>query len=309
MFYLSDETAIKIHTAPDGNIWHAAGLNLPENSNQTLDTFLLSNLISKLSTNVRVIGVPQNAELIANLYLRKRSKELATICIAGPNVCESMEELKDPVTTIFRMRDVILPLSCGGWHEMTPVEYAVYALLARKQRTADWFDSGSRLFYEAHPLYKLLSFIPGVSHKDAADLITTIIDPRWYVDRRRADNAVKLALYLGLTPKIQRRVSDVKQLLRRGRDLRCNIVLRCWKTQSPDAVDFNSPQNFLWRIWRSAGEGSKGDLRASQAFVRYLYANWLDVLTARRGPRDGFFMLDRFFQSPAEREAFADHFA
>jgi hypothetical protein len=309
MFYLSDETAIKVHTAPDGNIWYAAGLSPPENSNQTIDTFLLSNLIGKLNTNVRIIGVPQNAELIANLYLRKRSKELATICLAGPNVCESLEELKDPVTTLFRMRDVILPTACGGWHEMTTLEYAIYALLARRHRTADWFDPGARLFYEAHPLYKILDFIPAISHKDTAELLTTIVDPRWYVDRRRADNAVKLALYLGLTPKIQRRVSDVTQLIRRGRDLRCHNVLRCWKTQDAETVDFNAPRNFLWRVWQSAGRGPKGDLRASQAFVRYLHANWLDVLTSRKGSRDGFFMLDRFFQSPAERAAFADHFA
>lgn len=309
MFYLADETAIKLHTAPDGNIWYAAGLNPPENSNQTLDTFLLSNLVSKLSTNVRILGVPQNAELITTLFLRKRSKELATLCIAGPNVCESLEELTDPVITLFRMRDVALPLSCGGWHEMTPVEYAVYALLARKQRGGDWFDASSRMFYEAHPLYKILNFIPGLSHKAAADLLTTIIDPRWYVDRRRADNSVKLFLYLGLTPKTQRRVSDTKTIIRRGRDLRCHTVLSCWKTQTPDNVDFNAPANFLWRIWRGAGEGPRGDLRASQAFVRYLYANWIDILTTRRGPRDGFFMLDRFFQAPAEREAFINHFA
>jgi hypothetical protein len=308
MFYLSDETAIKLHTAPDGNIWYAAGINPPENSQQTLDTFLLSNIISRLSTNVRILGIPQNAELIANLYLRKRGKELATICLAGPNVCASLEELKDPVTTLFRMRDVCQPVACGGWHEMTAVEYSIYALIARQRRACDLSDSASRVFYETHPLYKVLNFIGGISHKDAALLLTTIIDPRWYVDRRRADNAIKLNLYLGLTPKIQRRVSDNTKLLHRGRDLRCSTVLRCWKTQEPHTVDMQAPENFLWRVWQYAGGDVKGDLRASQAFVRYLHANWLDIVSMRKGPHDGFFLPDQFFKTPAEQTAFINYF-
>jgi hypothetical protein len=309
MFHLADETAIKLHTAPDGNIWYAAGINPPENSQQTLDTFLLSNLISRLNTNIRILGVAQNAELIANLYLRKRGKELATICLAGPNVCAAMSELNDPVMTLFRMRESWFPLACGGWHEMTSVEYSIYALLSLHRRGRDLADNTSRIFYETHPLYKRLNFIGGISHKDATMLLTTIVDPRWYVDRRRADNAIKLNLFLGLTPKIQNRVSDTTKLLHRGRDLRCSTVLRCWKTQDPGVIDFQAPQNFLWRIWRAAGEGAKGDLRASQAFIRYLHANWLDIASSRKGARDGFFLPEQFFKTPAEQQAFATHLA
>jgi hypothetical protein len=310
MFYLSDETSIKLHTADDGIIWYAAGINPPVSSNQTLDTFLLSPVITRPSTNVRILGTPRNAELIASLYARKRGKELTTICLAGPNICESMQELADPVLTLMRMRDVCAPLSCGGWHEMAENEYHIYALIARAQRTDDdWYDATARIFYESHPLYKAINFVAGVSHKDVAVLLTTIVDPRWYVDRRRADNRVKLDLYLGLTPKTQRRVSDDNKLIHRGRDLRCFRTMSCWKTTTPDKVDFNDPACFIWRIWQVAGGGAKGDLRASQAFVRYVYSNWLDALTTRKGSQDGLFMADKFFKTPVERQAFSAHFA
>lgn len=310
MFYLADETSIKLHTADDGIIWYASGINPPESSNQTLDTFLLSPVISRPGTNVRILGIPRNAELITSLYARKRGKELATICVAGPNVCEAMQELSDPVLTLMRMRDVCVPLSCGGWHQMAENEYHIYALLARANRSGkDWYDSTARIFYEAHPLYKAINFVGGVSHKDVAQLLITIVDPRWYIDRRRADNRAKLELYLGLTPKTQRRVSDDKKLIHRGRDLRCWQVMNCWKTAAPDTIDFNAPENFIWRIWQAAGEGHKGDLRASQAFVRYVNANWLDSLVIRNGQRDTWFMADRFFKAPAERAAFVNYFA
>jgi hypothetical protein len=307
MLYSADETAVKLHTDKDGIIWFAAGINPAENTNQTIEAFLLSPVISRLSTNIRILGVPQNAELISRLYIRKRQKELASVYLAGPNVCESLQELADPISTLLRMRDVILPVSCGGWHELTDKEYAIYALLARRCSSDNWFENFAKLFYAPHPLYKVLDFVGGLAHKQTAMLLTTIIDPRWYVDRRRPDNPSKLDLFLGLTPKIQRRVSDNPLTLKRGRDFRCSNVLRCWKTQDPALVDFSAPENFLWRIWRAAGAGAKGDLRASQAFVRYLRLNWLDRLAQKRQLSDGLFLPDRFFKSIEEQEAFAAH--
>lgn len=306
MIYLSDETATKLHTGTNGVIWYSVGLNPPENSNQSLDTFLLSHHIARISTCVRVLGVPQNAELLTSLYSRKTRRELAGICVAGPNMCESMQELVDPVVTLLRMRDVYAAASCGGWHEMTESEYIVYSLLNKQKRGADWFDKSAATIYAAHPLYPVINFVRGINHKAAAELMGTIIDPRWYVDKRRPDNPSKLELFLGLTPRIQTSVSAGPGSEYRGRYARCRQVLNCWKTQDAESVDFDAPENFLWRIWRSHG-GTKGDLRASQVFVRYLRANWIDALIQRKGVQDKFFMADRFFKASAERTAFLAH--
>jgi hypothetical protein len=299
-----DEISVKIHTAPDGIIWYSTGINPPECSGQILDTFLLSPVIGRLSTAVRILGVAQNAELISSLYLRKTRREIASVSVAGPNICESALELNDPVTALTRMREVYWAASRGGWHELSAPEYYIYALLARKLRHADWFDNATNMFYQSHPLYKVLNFIEGINHEHAVNLITTIIDPRWYVDRRRPDNPAKLNLYLGLTPKSQNRISNVKQLISKGRDFRCALVLNCWQTREAAEVDFDSPNNFLWRIWRKAGGGAKGDLRASQAFVHYLRSNWLEILTHKKLGANVFFLHDGFFKSDVERDAF-----
>jgi len=66
-----------------------------------------------------------------------------------------------------------------------------------------------------------------------------------------------------------------------------------------------APGNFLWRVWREAGGGVKGDLRASQAFIRYLRANWLEIITQKKLGANTFFLPDFFFKSDEERNAFA----
>jgi hypothetical protein len=84
-------------------------------------------------------------------------------------------------------------------------------------------------------------------------------------------------------------------------------VLNCWKTQHSGAVDYELPQNFIWRVWKAAGGGPKGDLRASQSFVRYLRMNWLDALISRPGVRDYMFSIGDFFKTDAERKAYVAH--
>ena len=153
---------------------------------------------------------------------------------------------------------------------------------------------------------RALSFIPTLSERHAAELLAHIIDPRWYVDRRAPDRSAKLELYLGLTPRIQNQVENTQCPLSNNRQRRAAAVLAAWRTEEPAALDLQDPANFLYRIQRVAG-GTKGDLRASQAFVRYLRHNWLAALETRQGVRDGLFAPDLFFKTPAEIAAYKEH--
>jgi hypothetical protein len=85
--------------------------------------------------------------------------------------------------------------------------------------------------------------------------------------------------------------------------------LSAWKTKDYDEVDIKDPANFLYRIWHTAGGGKKGDLRASQAFLRYVHDNWLAGLEQRTGVRDGLFAPDLFFKRAAECDAYRTHMA
>jgi hypothetical protein len=220
-----------------------------------------------------------------------------------------MADKADPKLVLLKMRALHLSPACGGWHSISMLDYPTYAMLARMLRTNFVFDDAASTYYHLHPAYRALSFIPTISPEEVAKLLTTIIDPRWYVDLRLPERTSKLELYLGLTPKIQTRVSDKAQILARTREFRCANVLACWKTVEPDLIDLAAPANFLYRIYRVAGGGTKGDLRASQAFVRYLRHNWLAGLERRHGVKDGLFAPNLFFKSPTEIESYTQHMA
>jgi hypothetical protein len=307
MYGPQDETIIKLHTADDGNVWYARGINTSKNSEQIVDSFLLSSVVSGMGLTFRILGVRQNAELICALYHRRYKGEVRSVEIAGPNILDNQHELSDPGTVLMRMRSAMVSPACGGWHALTMHDYPTYAMLARLTRNNFVFDDTASSYLYMHPAYKALTFIPTLAKSEVAKLLVTTVDPRWYIDRRRPERIKKLELFLGLTPAIQERVSNPKRLLSKSRELRCSTVLRSWKSQEPEAVDFKLPENFLYRIWHAAGGGYYGDLRASQAFLRYLNDNWLAVLENRKGVKDGLFAPNLYFKTPAEIEAYEYH--
>lgn len=302
-----DETTLKLHTALDGMVWYSRGIGPPCNSGKTVDTFLLSAVLSGMGVCVRVLGTARNAELIASLYIRQHKSEIRSIEVAGPNTLQNSQDVDDPRSVLRQLRQIALSPAAGGWHQLTLADYPTYALLARMTRSNFLFDSAAETYLRLHPVYRALTFIPTVSLPSAAKLLVDIVDPRWYVDSRMPDRAAKLELFLGLTPQIQTAVSNTDNILTKRREFRCAGVLNTWKTLSADEVDMHAPENFLYRVYAFHSGGPKGDLRASQAFVRYLRYNWLAALENRNGARDGLFAPDLFFKMPGEIETYKKH--
>lgn len=306
MYHAPDENAIKLHTAADGNVWYASGIRPPKDSGQTVEAFMLSSVVSGVGATVRLLGTIQNAELISALHLRRFKGEIRSVEVAGPQSFTATE-LEDPKLVIMKMRGLALSSACGGWHVISLHDYPTYAMLARIARADFEFDEIAKTYMTLHPAYKALSFIPTLVMEEAARLLTTIVDPRWFVDLRLPERTSKLELFLGLTPKTQAIVSADGAKLVKARARRCANVLACWKKEQPANVDLSQPANFLYRIHAAAGGEARGDLRASQAFVRYLRHNWLAGLEHRTGVKDGLFAPDLFFKSPAEITAYTEH--
>lgn len=309
MFPTPEEQTLKLHTANDGCVWYSKNIGPPVNSEKIADEFLRSPLWTEFGKTVRVIGAVQNAELIATLYLRRYKREVGSVEVAGPNILNSKSDLNDPKIVLLQMRAVGLAAACGGWHTVSMSDYPTYAMLAKLNRANFSFDDTTIAYLQMHPVYKAARFIPTLNEEYLARLLTTIIDPRWYVDKRLPERAAKLELFLGLTPQIQAYVSTPTRILRRGREFRCLAALNTWRIEDPASVDLTNPANFLYRIYNAAGGGVRGDLRASQALVRYLRHTWLAGLETRRGAKDGLFAPNLFFKTPAEIEAYNQHIA
>ena len=307
MYGALDEKITKLHTADDGCIWFCRGADEVKNSECKLDDFLRLPVANGFGNVFRLLGVARNAELIASLYVRRKDREVRAIHVAGPNTLAVPEELRNPELAILRMRSLASSPAAGGWHEVSMADYPTYALIARMARNKEDFDDAVATYLRLHPAYKALQFIPTLCPASVAYVLSRIVDPRWFVFPGRHGAETKLLLFLGLTPQVQKRVSVADALLTTARDVRCTYVLNSWKTASPDSVDLKNPANFLYRIWRAAGGGWRGDLRASQTFIRYLRDNWLAGLDSRIGPADGLFAPDLFFRLPAEAAHFRDH--
>lgn len=309
MFRPLEETTLKLHTDSDGCVWYAKHIGPATNSGKIADEFLRSSVLAGFGKHVRILGTARNAELISTLYLRKYKREIERVEVAGPNILNSTEDLDDPRLVLMQMRATELSAACGGWHAVSMADYPTYAMLARLNRANFEFDEAAHSYLKMHPVYKAAMFIPHLDPEYLSRLLTIIIDPRWYVDKRLPDRAAKLELFLGLTPQIQERVSNPASMLKRNRELRCATVLLTWlnKKEHPLAADLENPANFLYRIYKAAGGGPRGDLRASQALVRYLRHNWLAGLETRKGVKDGLFAPNLFFKTPAEITAYEKH--
>jgi hypothetical protein len=303
----TDETSIKLHVGPDARVWVAAGVSPAYNSGKTTEDFLATDGLKGFGALIRIIGIPQNAGLISGLYLRRASREVVSVEVAGPNILNNSAEADNPELAIRRMRAVQLSSAAGGWHTLSNTDYPVYALLSKHFLKPKEFDVALQAYFKLHPAYKAASFIPTISSFLTAQLFCAIIDPRWYVDTRSPDRTSKLELYLGLTPQTQAKVSNSKKIITGLRTFKCASVLAAWKTKQPDEVDMGDPANFLYRIHAHYGGGATGDLRASQSFVRYIRHNWLAAIENRVGPKDGLFVPNMFFKTPEECAAYTAH--
>lgn len=295
----------RLQLGADGSLWHATGLSAPS---VTADyRGLIDEIGQQASPHFRVIGSSFNAPLIVELYQRYCSPRLSgRLEVASPNLCESEQELRDPTISLYRMRQWNVPPSLGGWHRVDELDYPIYAMSAQFQRDRGRVGEHLRLLWKSHPLYHDLTFLPTINHDAVIDVVTMVMDPRWFIDTRNPYRLSRLKTYLGLSPRCVHEVMAGRGSHTRG--MRCRMVIGSWFTQNMSAGDMERPGNFLWRRWRAAGSGTKGILRASQAFVAYLARAWQHRLVAKSVHRAELFAPDEMLQ-PGEFEAYKRHIA
>lgn len=298
----ADEATDKLCIDVDGYVWRASGLFYPANSGKKVVDFLAT--VEERNTTFRLIGDARTAELISGLYGLRAKQRVGAVEVVSPRFFPQYCA-EPPFNTLLRMRGVVAPASCGGWNEVDFAWFATYAMVARFFRGSDLSDGAVENYLKFHPVWRALLFMPKFNIDAVVSVLTTIINPRWFVDTRRPHDPGKLFLYLGLTPAVQARVSAPDAFLATPREVRCAQVFRCWATDDP-APALTDPANFVHRV-RERHDGSRGDLRASQKFVDYLRLNWLDALTRRSGPQDRVFAPDLFFSSADEVAAYRLH--
>ena len=239
---------------------------------------------------IRVLGSNDNADLIVELHNAKlRLGAPCKIQLASPWACR----LDHGVPEIFRqMLEIGQAPSVGGWHTMTKSDYTVYALSVESRKARGRLTDTVRHLLQAHPAYTALSFIPTINYEAAAQLLRTIIDPRFHVDPANPDRASRLKTFMGVE-EASPGIHNVRAYLhdrseqRHSHFERAALLLDTWcgGWRHVIAQDVVGPRDFLMRVVKTKA-GNKGEdvavLRASHVFLRFLRDVWLDRLTPAR---------------------------
>lgn len=226
---------------------------------------------------VRLLGAKSNAELICRLYQSTVDRGTDTrLLIGSPSICQPSRS-DDPEHVFEQMPTLdTRRASVGGWHEVTPADYASYRLA--------WIGQGrSTLTREAdtivrnHPAWPALSFIPTLDMAQAANLLATILDPRWYVSQERPDRHSKIRAYMGLVSQNAR--FACKECSSPGANYgRFQLLLRAWRGNSGLKPEEDDPRDFLRRCAVRQSDEAKGILKASSLFLNFVRSVWLDVI-------------------------------
>ena len=302
---LDDETT-KLHVF-NGEVWYAKHEYVPVNSRMSPLEFLSENLlvVGTPKRAFRLLGVPTNAELISSLYVRFNRGDVRSVYVAGPNAVAPGDWDTYPENIFVHMRNCYLPPACGGWHQVSLFDYPTYALSARLQKNGFFYDDTAATYLKLHPAFCHLSFIPTLDPAVLSQLLVAIIDPRWYANVRTSELGNKLRLFCGLTPKIQKKITDNSKLIVRRREQLCRLAFKCWHSVPINQVNLNDPQNFLYRIKAQHAEEWRGNLRASQKFLDYLTLTWQHALN--QSVTEPLFVPTSFFFSRDEAEAYVTH--
>lgn len=214
---------------------------------------------------VRLLGTPENAPVITWL-----AEQPCITYLGTPNLLQTQRERNNPRATLLAMQQIAtrwISPALGGWHRLTALDTAVYALAEDVTSSA----------CQQHPVWVALTQLPGINPQALSRLLGVIRDPRWYVDRQHPDRGSQLRAYLGLHANHEQRLPPDARARRA-------LVRDVW--YGADVLPAET--NFLWRYWhlrRNELSAAKATTATSQRFVSFLRYSWLAVLQAPQQER------------------------
>lgn len=256
---------------------------------------------------VRVFGTHRTAPLIAMLHAN--GDDQLQLEVGAP----PLDAERALVTTLLNraLAEPQRPRSVGGWHQLTPADIATYEICLLLDERAP--EATIRAAVQRHPVWPYLQFINTINPAAVARWFALVIDPRWYATDNPERAANRLCQYLQVTPMTASvSLSDSEVLAQSVSVARYRATVSCWAdwNNSPSAP--LGPRDFLWRIFSAVAETKALDVaavRATQVFVRFARAAWLDVLAGNTAGGDSLLVPEEFFKRPDELTAFREYLA
>jgi hypothetical protein len=216
-----------LHAAQDGEIWSV------EPGGNPRPFLYLNNPMRLRSGTYRVVGCPANFKLITELYstLNKREDE-SIVLVGSPTICQGQNQGVEQILACISTLNVHDNLK-NCWHA---VGSRTFNTLLLQYFHAEGINDLVGNIYGHHCLKRYFSFMGLNSLKLAAQLISEIVDPRWYFNPRRPYRLSRLESYFGLKPAQFRRVrgEDASRLHANANQQRTLLLLDIVKSLPED---------------------------------------------------------------------------
>ena len=277
---------IKIHTAPDGNIWFAERGHQPRLAELDAEDFATQSWVLEADA-LRLLATRDNCDLICALHAARCGTGLPRqVLLGNPRILPVEYERLGKV--FGRMERCDISPSLGGWRELASKDYVTYALAGVLKKSEGFNNLAERLLRE-HPVWPALSFLSDINKESACELICTMLDPRWWVDPSKPDARKRLNSSFGLG---QDGRQNLAHIIMGGPENppgrycdRARLVLDTWTGGEyvPPAESRLDANSFLWRIQAKKAKTAMHSMqRACHVFLSFMRSVWLDNLTDER---------------------------
>jgi hypothetical protein len=298
---------VRLHVDRDGSVWYGHDSLFARKANESVSGFLRAPMESGLDLGrcrqLRLLGLRRNADLILGLHHERslRGSKQPEIVLGNPLLVSSAAERQDARASLRQMWQPE-PLAARGrlWHPFTAKEFPSYAL-ASWSETGMKFDERCARTLQYHPAWPAISFC-GRGHEAGCELVSQIVDPRWFQAAFRPNRLSSLLEYLGVTPENAELFLAGKPLGRNGG--RFQALVEAWLLHPP-MVGRTHPQRFLFRVMASKpSSGTRGLLAACRQYVKLVRDVWISEITNVGECR---FVPERFFKNADEARAYVEH--
>lgn len=321
---LIDESAtLKLYTSLDDEIWFIDGKGPPLPSGYEYTEYCKKPRMTNKKTIVRVVGCSRNSSLITTLYDLKQTGNIKDVQVCSPLVEKSNLDEYSPEKVLFNMRKWLYAPSVGGFHSVTSDDNTVYKMINVSAEITD-VSSVNKLtsLLATHSTYDVFKFIPFVDLNACALLVSTIVDPRWYIDLNAPNKLHNLFNCLGISSLKNTNDFEAIGTPHSGGSKidKRNIVLMSWRNNLNLEKDFSS--SFLIKTYAKVRETflpgkikpgetpfDEADLATSQKFISFLFGMWLHkIYPYPNNWREHLFIPEYFFATKEEVERYKSFF-
>lgn len=177
-----------LHTDLKGKVWQVSpGKGITE--------FVFPS--NRLEPGVyRVLGLPQNYKLIAELSYVARSPTISLL-VGSPLVYSSHFEKEDVEKFLTHMRSLSVDESLSNcWHRINRTSFMTFVLLSQLKQ--ENFGVKTQIAYACHPMKPYFDFLGCQTELMPVSLIAEIVDPRWYLHPEKPHRLSRLKSHFRL---------------------------------------------------------------------------------------------------------------